>query len=126
LTVSSPDIKLKITEKKEVVHGDPEGGKMSFWERIKRDLEKDRTECGLTTGRKKTEADEVDMCHRENELKSKVRSWMADLGGRIYELSERIENPMKDMKVEMMLSRIKKLESQIRQLEEKKKKDTGS
>jgi vacuolar-type H+-ATPase subunit I/STV1 len=98
---------------------------MSFWERIKRDLEKDRTECGGTTSGKNAEADEVDVCHREIELKSKVRNWMADLGGRVYELSERIENPMKDMKVEMMLSRIKKLESQIRQLEQIKKKGTG-
>jgi len=97
---------------------------MSFWERIKRDLEKDTTGCAGIPEGKDTESDEeTDACYRLYELKTKIRSWMADLGGRIYELSDRIENPMHDMKVEMMMARIKKLEIRIHQLEGKKVKE---
>jgi vacuolar-type H+-ATPase subunit I/STV1 len=66
--------------------------------------------------------EEMKTVHKIDELKSKVRNWMTDLGGRVYELSDRTENPMHDMKVEMMIARIKKLEKQIMQLEAKKDK----
>ena len=127
LTVLLPDIKLKQPGKNSDIpwSGSPkEELTMSFWERIKKDLEKDaRESSGAIRGKSREPSEDIERIQSIDELKSKVRSWMADLGGRVYELSDRIENPMHDMKVEMMVARIRKRESQIRQLETGRKKE---
>jgi hypothetical protein len=46
---------------------------------------------------------------------------MAGLGGRVYDLSLKKDNPMKDKKVISLLSQIRRLETQISKLEKKEK-----
>ena len=118
---------------------------MNFWEKVKRDLKKGiegidldkiRGEVqlgvreGLKAVRKGTTAvkekaeeltEEGKRRYKMFELRSKVRSWMTELGGRVYELSSKEKNPMLDMKVKLMVSRIRKLEAQINRVQGKSK-----
>ena len=102
---------------------------MGFWEKIKRDLGKEvRTgveaiKSGATAIRETAEelTEEGKRRYRMYELRSKARNWMTELGGRVYELSAKDKNPMVDMKVRLMVSRIRKLEGQIERLEGKTK-----
>lgn len=55
------------------------------------------------------------------EIKAKIQREFVELGARIYELSAKVKNPMPDKKVAAIVSRIKKLEAQIINLETKKK-----
>ncbi len=50
-------------------------------------------------------------------LNSEVRRLMTALGGRIYERHERSEAAMADRKIQSLLKRIKRLETQIGRLE---------
>jgi len=113
-------------EKDRVICGIRKGGTvMSFWEKVKKDLEKGIKDGiyvvreGVSRVGAKTEelTEEGRRRYRIFELKNKVRRWTADLGGRVYELSSEIENPMLDTKVKLMVSRIRKLENQIGRLE---------
>jgi len=55
------------------------------------------------------------------EIKAKIQKEFVELGARVYELRAKVKNPMLDKKVAAILSRIKKLETQIVSLESKKK-----
>jgi uncharacterized protein YlxW (UPF0749 family) len=106
-----------------------EGGKMDFWHKVKKDLQKE-IKAGIAFIRestavvkKKTEelTEEGKKQYKIFELKTKVQKEITELGGRIYDLSSRIKNPMLDTKVKAILARIKKLESQVAKLEVKPK-----
>jgi len=46
---------------------------------------------------------------------------MAELGGAIYDLSSKVENPLLSSNVKEIIARIKKLEEKIKEFEEKQK-----
>ncbi|MBI4378572.1 MAG: hypothetical protein HY578_05680 [Nitrospinae bacterium] len=102
---------------------------MSFWERVKRNLQKGIKEGievmkggAVVVKRKAGElTEEGKRRYRIFELNKKVHREMAELGGIIYDLSSRIENPMLSGNVKEIIARIKKLEEQIKKLEEKQK-----
>lgn len=119
---------------------------MNFWEKVKKDLQKGIKE-GIDWGKIKAElqkgikegmvvvkegaavvkgkaeeiTEEGKRRYKIFELKRKVHDWMAELGGRVYELSSKMENPMQDATVKLMVARIKKIEAQITRLEGKPK-----
>ena len=100
---------------------------MSFWEKVKKDLEKGIKEGisfvkeGATVVMEKAEelTEEGKRMYRVFELKTKVQKEIAELGGKVYDLSSKIKNPLVDAKVKANITRIKKLESQIMKLEGK-------
>jgi len=101
---------------------------MNFWEKVKKDSQKGIEE-GMTVIKEgaavvKEKAEELTKeakkHYRIYELKTNFQKWITELGGRVYELSLKGENPMSDVTVKLMLNRIKKLEKQITKLEEKK------
>ena len=103
---------------------------MSFWQKIKKDLEKEM-KAGLAflregTAVMKKKAKEVSSEGKRHikmiELQTTVRDLMAGLGGRVYDLSLKEDDPMKDKQVASMLSRIRRLEVQISKLEKNEKK----
>jgi len=98
---------------------------MSFWEKVRKDLQKGLKEGmaavreGATVVREKAGelGDEAKKQYRIYDLKSKVQKWIAELGGLVYELQAKAKDPMQDTTVKLMISRIKKLEAQIVRLE---------
>jgi len=54
-------------------------------------------------------------------LKTKVQKEVAELGGRVYDLSKKVRNPMLDKQVKTTIGQIKKLEEQVKKLEGGKK-----
>lgn len=119
---------------------------MNFWEKVKKDLQKGIKE-GIDWGKIKTElqkgikegmvvvkegaavvkekaeelTEEGKRRYKIFELKRKVHEWMTELGGKVYGLSSKTENPMRDTTVKLIVNRIKKLEAQITRLEGKPK-----
>jgi len=102
---------------------------MAFWENVKKDLQKE-LKAGMTMVREgaavvKKKAgqltEEGKKQYKTYELKSKVHEWIAELGGKVYELSSEFDNPMTDTTVRLIIARIKKLETQITKLEGKPK-----
>lgn len=102
---------------------------MSFWEKVKKDLQRGIKE-GITAvkegaavvkGKVEELTEEGKRQYKIYALKTKVQKEIAELGGRVYDLSSKIKNPMLDRKVEAILSRIKKLEAQITKIEGKPK-----
>jgi hypothetical protein len=101
---------------------------MDFWEKVKRDIRKGIKEGigivseGVTVVRQK--ADELTEEGKRRlklfELQTKVQRETAELGGRVYDLSSKKKNPMLDSKVKAVVSRIKKLETEVAKLEGKK------
>jgi hypothetical protein len=92
---------------------------MSFWEKIKKDLQRGVKE-GITAVKERATvvkekmeklSEEGKRQYRIFALKSKVQKEIADLGGRVYDLSSKIKNPLLDRKVKAIVSRIKKLET---------------
>lgn len=102
---------------------------MNFWGKVKGDLKKGIKEGvamlkeGTAAVKEKAEelTEEGKRQYRIFALKGKVHDWMAELGGKVYELSSRSKNPMSDTTVRLTVSRIKKLEAQIAKLEGKPK-----
>ncbi len=98
---------------------------MGFWENVKRDIQKGFKEGigivkeGVTVVREKAEelTEEGKRRLKIFDLKTKVQREFAELGGKIYDLSSKMKNPMLDSKVKTVMSRIKKLEMQIARLE---------
>jgi hypothetical protein len=97
---------------------------------VKKDLEKE-VKTGIKTakggavfmkGKAQELTEEAKRWYKIFELKSKVRGWISELGGRLYELSSKVKNPMLDTKIKLIVNRIKKLETQIEGLERKKNK----
>jgi hypothetical protein len=100
---------------------------MDFWESVKKDLQKglkegfDFLKEGAAVVKVKAEelTDEGKKRYKIYELKAKVQSEIADLGGRVYDLSSKNKNPMKDKKVMAIMNCIKKFEARIAKLEGK-------
>ena len=107
-----------------------EGGRtMNFWEKIKKDLQRGFKE-GITVVKEGAVVVREKMGELTVEgkrqykvytLKTKVQKEIADLGGKVYDLSAKVKNPMLDKKVKAIITRIKKLEAQIAKIEGKKK-----
>ncbi|MCG2722317.1 MAG: hypothetical protein L6290_09935 [Thermodesulfovibrionales bacterium] len=103
---------------------------MNFWEKVKKDIEKEFKAGiaflreGAAAVKKKTKEATGEGKKQYNifELKTKVQEQMAALGGRVYDLSTKVENPFKDKRVTAMVSRMRKLEAQIAKLEDGGKK----
>ncbi|MEW6417667.1 MAG: hypothetical protein AB1480_06055 [Nitrospirota bacterium] len=101
---------------------------MDFWEKVKKDLQKEIKagiafiKEGAATMKKKTEelTEEGKRQYKIFELKIKVQKEIAELGGKVYDLSSKIKNPMLDKKVKAIVARVKRLEAQILKLEGKK------
>lgn len=102
---------------------------MNFWEKVRKDLQEGIKEGievvkeGAVIVRKKAEelTDEGKRQYKIFDLKAKVQKEIAELGGKVYELSSKLKNPMLDGKVKAITARIKKLEVQITKLEGKPK-----
>jgi hypothetical protein len=100
---------------------------MNFWEKIKSDVQNGIEEGfifikeGAAVVQKKAEelTDEGKRLYRIYELKTKVEGEIAEFGGKVYELSSKMRNPMLDSKVKTIRARIKKLEAEINKLEGK-------
>ena len=98
---------------------------MNFWEKIKKDMEKEfkagiaflREGAAAVKKKTKKATREGKTQYRIFELKTNVQEQMAALGGRVYDLSPKVENPFKDKRVTAMISRMRKLEAQIAKLE---------
>ena len=100
---------------------------MNFWDKVKTDLQRGVEE-GIALVResasvvmKKTEelTDEGKRRYRIFDLKTRVQKEISELGGRVYELSDKATNPMRDSKVKAVRARIRKLEAEILKLEGK-------
>jgi hypothetical protein len=104
-------------------------GIMDFWEKVKNDIQKGIKDGaaivrqGVTVVREKAEelTDEGRKRLKLLDLKMKVQREVSELGGKIYDLSSKVKNPMLDKKVKAVISRIKKLEIQIAKLEDRAK-----
>lgn len=99
---------------------------MGLWDRVKRDVKKGIEEGvsvmrqGATIAVEKAEelADEGKRRYKVFELKQKIQSNFAELGGRIYDLASKgAQNPMLNAKVKSAVAGIKRLENQIEKLE---------
>jgi gas vesicle protein len=79
---------------------------MSFWKKVKSDLQKGIEEGmtaikeGATVVKERAEelTEEGKRRYKILELKKAVRQWMTELGGMVYELSSEIENPRQNQK----------------------------
>ena len=100
---------------------------MNFWTKVRDDLQKGVGE-GIamvkeraSVVKKKAEelTEEGKRRYQLYELKTKVHQEISELGGTVYELSEKVKNPMLNNKVKATKARIKKLEMQIQKLEGK-------
>ena len=100
---------------------------MTFWEKVKRDLQKGLKEgiaivkesAAVVRGKAEELTEEGKKRYKIYELKTKVQKEISELGGRVYDLSSKIKNPMLDRKVKTIVARIKKIETQITKLEGK-------
>lgn len=94
---------------------------MDFWEKVKKDVSKGVKE-GIATIREKAGelTEEGKKRYKIYELKAKAQKEIAELGGKVYDLSKKLKNPMADSKVKTALGKIKKLEGLVAKLEGKK------
>ena len=100
---------------------------MSLWEKVKIDLQKGIEEgmAALKEGAAvvKVKAEELTeegkRRYRIFDLKKEVHKELAELGGKVYDLSSKVENPLLDNEVGAIIERIKVLEAEIAELESK-------
>jgi peptidoglycan hydrolase CwlO-like protein len=100
---------------------------MNFWEKVKKDIRKGIKEGigivkeGATVVREKAEelTEEGKKRIKIFDLKTKVQKEISELGGKVYDLSSKVKNPMLDSKVKAAVARIKKLETQVARFEGK-------
>lgn len=98
---------------------------MSFWEDVRKDLQKSWKEgleavrVGASAIKVKAEelTDEGKRRYHAYELKTKVEKEIADLGGRVYDISGSRKNPLLDPKAKAIIGRIRKLQNQLVKLE---------
>lgn len=103
---------------------------MVFWKKVKRDIQRGIKEGvsyvteGATAVKKRVKrlTKERKNIIKLYELQSQVQKEMAELGGRIYDLSSKKKNPMLDRKVQTISARINRLEAKIARLENRIKK----
>lgn len=95
---------------------------MGFWENVQKDVEKG-IKNGLAVIKLKASqfTDEGKRQIKLFDLKNKVHKEMADLGGSVYDLFSKGVKTLDDVKVTMIVEKIKKLEGQIAGLEKKPK-----
>jgi len=106
---------------------------MDFWEKVKRDIQKGIKEGigivseGVTVVKEKAGelTEEGKKRLKLFELQTRVQKETAELGGKVYDLSSKLKNPMMDSKVKAVVSRIKKLEAQMAKLEGRKRAATA-
>ena len=100
---------------------------MSFWTKVKKDLQNGVDEGlafvkeGAAVVIRKAEAltDEGKKRYILYEMKAKVQKEIAELGGKVYDLSAKMKNPMLDTKIKEITARIKRLEAEILKVEGK-------
>src|SRR5208283_4481803 len=100
---------------------------MSFWSNLQRDLQKGVDEGvafmkeGAAVVMKKAEelTDEGKKRYVLYEMKAKVQKEIAELGGRVYDLSAKMKNPLLDTKIKELIARIKRREAEILKVEGK-------
>jgi gas vesicle protein len=98
---------------------------MNSWERITKDLQKglkegvDAVKQGAAIIKKRAEdlSGEAQKQYKVFELKSNVHKLTSELGGRIYELHSKTGDPLKNKRVQSVISKIKKLEEKLSKLE---------
>lgn len=87
---------------------------MSFWEKVKKDLQKGLKE-GVTFVKEGTIVvkeraeeltEEAKRQYKIFDLKTKVQKEIAELGGKVYELSPKVKNPMLNSRVKTIVTRI--------------------
>jgi hypothetical protein len=94
---------------------------MDFWDKVRKDIQKGLRESIAVVKEKAGEiTDEGKKRLKILELKARVQKEVSDLGGKVYDLSSKVKNPMLDSTVKATITRIRKLESQIMRLEGKK------
>jgi hypothetical protein len=101
---------------------------MGFWDRLKKDIKKGIDE-GLAALKEGTEVikhkaedvtSDVKKKVRIFEMKQKMQTQLAELGGRVYEVAlDKRKNPFNDEKVKKVIEKIKKIHLQIEKLEGK-------
>ncbi|HYA12315.1 MAG TPA: hypothetical protein VEF37_05025 [Thermodesulfovibrionales bacterium] len=98
---------------------------MIFWEKVQKDLQRGIEE-GVHLLKEKAIfmkekagelAEEGKRRYKIFDLQTKVQKEISELGGRVYDLSPKLKNPMLDKKVKTLIGRIKKLEAQVTKLE---------
>src|SRR5208283_6158560 len=100
---------------------------MSFWTKVKEDLQNGVDEGlafvkeGAAVVIRKAEelTDEGKKHYILYEMKAKVQKEIAELGGKVYDLSAKMKNPMLDTKIKESIARIKRLEAEILKVEGK-------
>jgi len=100
---------------------------MSLWEKVKQDLQKGIEEGmaalkeGAAVVKEKAEelTEEGKRRYRIFELKKEVHKELAELGGKVYDLNSKTENPLFDNEVGAIIERIKALEAEMAELEDK-------
>jgi polyhydroxyalkanoate synthesis regulator phasin len=100
---------------------------MSLWEKIKNDLQKGIEESmavikeGSAAIKEKAGelTEEGKRRYKLFELKKEAHEYLAEFGGKIYDLASKVENPMLDTEVKAIMEKIKHLEEQIAKLEGK-------
>lgn len=101
---------------------------MTFWEKIQKDIKKNIQEGiaalkeGSTTVSKKIEllTEEGKRRYKIHTLHINVKDEFERLGGQLYDLvTKKTKDPLSNRKVTSIISKIKKLESQITRLEKK-------
>ena len=100
---------------------------MSFWTKVKKDLQSGVDEGlafvkeGAAVVIRKAEelTDEGKKRYILYEMKAKVQKEIAELGGKVYDLSAKMKNPMLDTKIKEITARIKRLEAEILKIEGK-------
>ncbi len=101
------------------------GEKMNLWDTIKKDVQKGIKEGmsvmkeGAAVAREKAEELTAEGKRRYKilDLKMKIQREMSELGGKVYDLSARVKNPLADKSVKGVIGKIKKLETQIMKIE---------
>jgi len=101
---------------------------MTLWEKVKIDLQKGIEEGmaaikeGAAVVKEKAEelTEEGKRRYKIFELKKEVHKDLAELGGKVYDLRSKMENPLLDNEVKTIMERIQHLEEKLTELEDKK------
>ena len=101
---------------------------MSLWEKVKLDLQKGIEEGmaaikeGAAVVKEKAEelTEEGKRRYKIFELKKEVHKELAELGGKVYDLGSKMENPLLDNEVKAIMEKIQHLEEEMTELEGKK------
>ncbi|MBI5584717.1 MAG: hypothetical protein HY892_12950 [Deltaproteobacteria bacterium] len=103
---------------------------MSFWAEVKKDLQKGVKGSleAVGAGAAKIQimaahlTEEGEKRLKVHELKQKVSEEIAELGGHIYELKDKLTPPLSGGKIKTSLEKIRKLEDEIKEIEGKAEK----